>query len=136
MTDGERDSRLHKALRSLPDRRAPNTLLPRVLAAIDVQEPQWSGAWWTWPAPARWAFMLAVAGAAALSLKAGMDLWAAGARVSSAVRALVGGFWTVSRVFWTIGGPALQALAAVMAAACAAFATGLVRLAHLGGEGK
>jgi len=129
MTDNERDSRLHKALKGMPDRRAPKTLLPRVMAAIEAQEPAWSGAWWTWPAPARWAFMLALAGGAALSLKAGLDVWTAGARMLSTVRTLAGGAWTISRVFWAMGGPALQGLALLMAAACAAFATGLARLA-------
>lgn len=127
MTENERDSKLHRALKALPDRHAPETLLPRVMAAAAAS--QRGNAWWAWPAPARCAYVLAVAGGAALSLKAGFELCAAGFRALSVAETLAGGVWTVLGAFWSMGGPALQALAILMAAACAAFGAGLARLA-------
>ena len=60
-----------RALRALPPARAPRTLLPRVMAAVDAaRRPWYSRAWMTWPAA--WqavsvvALMAAVAGGAML----------------------------------------------------------------------
>ncbi|MBI5242319.1 MAG: hypothetical protein HY922_01390 [Elusimicrobia bacterium] len=129
--ENERDSKLHRALKALPDRRAPKTLLPRVMkaAAARAEDSRQRSAWWTWRAPARWAYMLAVAGAGALSLKAGFEFCAAGLRILSVVQTLAGGVWTILGAFWSMGGPVLQGLALLMAAACAAFGAGLARLA-------
>src|SRR5258706_15102749 len=53
-----------RELRQLPAPRAPHTLLPRVLAAVQQwsQRPWYTRAWFTWPAAAQ------IASAAALTL--------------------------------------------------------------------
>jgi hypothetical protein len=45
------DDRLSRALQQLPTRRAPDTLLPRVMAAVHawVGRPWYQRAWFTWP---------------------------------------------------------------------------------------
>lgn len=45
------EQRVHRELRQLPGPRAPHTLLPRVLAAVDawVRRPWYTRAWFTWP---------------------------------------------------------------------------------------
>ena len=45
------DDRVSRALTQLPVRRAPNTLLPRVMAAVQawVGRPWYQRAWFTWP---------------------------------------------------------------------------------------
>jgi hypothetical protein len=45
------ERRVGAELRRLPDPRAPGTLLPRVLAAVDawVNRPWYARAWFTWP---------------------------------------------------------------------------------------
>ena len=57
---------IHRELRSLPNRPAPSTLLPRVLVRLQAQPslPCWRRPWTTWPPPLRWlslAMMLAAA---------------------------------------------------------------------------
>ena len=44
-------SRIHRELRQLPPRKAPPTLMPRVLAAIEAQahQPWWKKSWANWP---------------------------------------------------------------------------------------
>ena len=61
--DWERD--LDRQLKAIPDRRAPATLLPRVLAA--ARQPAWLRRWNALPAGARLA-LTAAGGAAALAL--------------------------------------------------------------------
>jgi hypothetical protein len=119
--------RLHRALRALPVRRAPKTLLPRVLEAAARSEDT-LGAWWSWPAPARWSYAAAVALAAGLSLEAGLGLCSAAAQTLPALTALMDGVWTLTRVFWLAGGRPLLGASAAMALAFAALMTGLVRL--------
>src|ERR1051326_1923727 len=50
----ELEQRLHRELRKLPDRRAPETLVHRVMLAVHARErrPWWQRPWLTWPAPA------------------------------------------------------------------------------------
>ena len=45
------EQKLHRELRRLPAPRAPHTLLPRVLAAVEawVNRPWYTRAWFTWP---------------------------------------------------------------------------------------
>jgi hypothetical protein len=45
------EQQVHEQLRRLPAPRAPQTLLPRVLAAVDAwaNRPWYSRAWFTWP---------------------------------------------------------------------------------------
>ena len=51
---------IHRALRSLPDRRAPRTLETRVLAAIEARHsrPWWQQSFAHWPVAARGSFLL------------------------------------------------------------------------------
>lgn len=46
---------LHEQLRQLPQRKAPSTLIPRVMAAIQAkrQVPWYKRTWWTWPLSAK-----------------------------------------------------------------------------------
>lgn len=47
----ELERRVHQELRRLPSPLAPDTLLPRVLAAVDAwaRRPWYTRAWFTWP---------------------------------------------------------------------------------------
>ena len=51
MTFDELGQRVHHQLRRLPAPLAPDTLLPRVLAAVDAwaRRPWYTRAWFTWP---------------------------------------------------------------------------------------
>lgn len=46
---------MHRELRTLPELRAPETLVHRVMLAVHARErrPWWQRPWLTWPAPAR-----------------------------------------------------------------------------------
>ena len=131
MTGDGMDEKLHRELRALPPHKAPEGLLAGVMAAAAARaaSPWWRREWWTWPAPARWAFVLTVSLAGALALKALLDVGAAGFHVFSAARTLAGAAWVLARSFWAAGGQPLQALAALMLASCAAFGTGAAWLA-------
>lgn len=63
---------IHRTLRSLPDRRAPQTLEGRVLAAIEARQalPWWRRSYSAWPLAARCMFLL-LSGTAAILLVAG-----------------------------------------------------------------
>src|SRR5216110_2780099 len=51
MRPADLESILHRQLRQLPSPRAPHTLLPRVLAAVQTwsRRPWYARAWFTWP---------------------------------------------------------------------------------------
>lgn len=51
MLFGDLEQRVDRELRRLPAPRAPHTLLPRVLAAVDawLNRPWYTRAWFTWP---------------------------------------------------------------------------------------
>jgi hypothetical protein len=59
---------VQRAVDGIPDRRAPHTLEARVLAEIDRRAalPWWRQSYAHWPMAARWAFLTASAGAAAI----------------------------------------------------------------------
>lgn len=62
------ETRFHRALRSLPDRRAPASLEERVMAELArrAAQPWWRRSYLSWPMPLRAAFLLGSAAAAAL----------------------------------------------------------------------
>jgi hypothetical protein len=125
-----RDSELDDELRRLPAPRAPRTLLPRVMAAVELaaeqQEaaPWYSRAWVTWPRG------LQVASATAVLLVAAAVIWgipaaslASTTQNSTVGRALApvrtvlltaGEVSTLARVFWHTW---LQPIASYFAAA-------------------
>jgi hypothetical protein len=135
-----------RELKSLPLPRAPHTLLPRVLAAVDqwARRPWYSRAWLTWPAGWQVASLLvlallvagvallmpgalAVAGGAAsrLAPQAISEVAGTASRVDAAINA--------GRVVWRALIEPLAAyafvLVALMCVACAAFGTALDRVA-------
>ncbi len=68
--------RVHRELRHLPDRRAPATLAPRVMAAIAARQraPWWQQAWTDWPQGLRLAFLTFSLGLAGALIAAGWQL--------------------------------------------------------------
>ena len=51
MNEDDLERLAHRELRRLPDPRAPRTLLPRVMAAVEAwsRRPWYTRAWFTWP---------------------------------------------------------------------------------------
>ena len=129
----ERDRPLHRLLKSLPERKAPSGLELRVMTAVadSLAKPWWRKMWWPWPAPARMVFALVIAGLAALALQAGLGVVESFPVQPgfSAARTVGGSLWFLSQALWRLGGQPLQALIVIMTVSCAAFATGLARLA-------
>ncbi|MBM3880588.1 MAG: hypothetical protein FJ387_12875 [Verrucomicrobia bacterium] len=58
------DDELHRRLKELPDRPAPATLLPRVLAALEARArvPWYRRTWWHWPPAAQGLALLLASG--------------------------------------------------------------------------
>jgi hypothetical protein len=110
---------VHRELRALPPPRAPETLLPRVLAAVDAwsHRPWYARAWFTWPL----GWQIASAAAVALVFYALWSLPSAPPEVAAATSA--------SRVVWrTLVQPLLTyvfVLVALMCVACAVFGAAL-----------
>ena len=134
---------IDRELRKLPAPRAPRTLMPRVMAAVqdNAARPWYSRAWLTWPVGWQLAsalLLMLVVGAAAVLLP---QLEAAVATlsfiadirgdVSNSARG-VEGATTAVRVLWrTIVAPVVPyafALVTLMCAACAVFGTALNHL--------
>lgn len=65
--DDELEHWIDRELRGLPDRPAPETLMPRVLQAIAARQslPWWRKSYVHWPPFARWFFLVASSGLAA-----------------------------------------------------------------------
>jgi hypothetical protein len=57
--DPQLERLVHQELRQLPLRKAPGTLAPRVLAAIQARaaRPWWQQSWWHWPLLAQLALL-------------------------------------------------------------------------------
>jgi hypothetical protein len=70
LIDPKLEALIHQELRKLPNRRAPQTLGPLVLAAIQAQAQKswWHRPWTTWPFKFRLAFMVAAVCSATLFL--------------------------------------------------------------------
>lgn len=69
----ELEQAVDRALRALPERPAPSTLIPRVRQAIAARQrlPWWRKSFAHWPWPARWMFIGLTTALAALVLSAG-----------------------------------------------------------------
>ena len=147
MTPAELEQLVDRTLRQLPLPRAPHTLVPRVMSAVQVwaSRPWYTRGWFTWPAGWQAALIVALillAGASAVLLP---GAWAAagGERMS----ALTGGFTgdvaalarrievtaNTAQVVWRVLFQPFMAylfgLVALMCIACAAFGAALNRVA-------
>ncbi len=130
----------HRELQRLPSPRAPHTLLPRVMAAVEASRarPWYARAWFTWPVGWQVASVvmlgLLIAGAvllgprlqaAASSMIAALQVFAAGASDTAPIETTANG----ARILWrTLLAPlATYALVVVvlMFLACAVFGTAL-----------
>lgn len=113
------ERRVDRELRRLPAPRAPHTLLPRVLAAVDawVNRPWYTRAWFTWPLGWQVASVALVAGAF-------VGMWLLPPAPPSVVVTTNAG-----RVLWrTIVEPFLAyafVIVVIMCLACAAFGAAL-----------
>ena len=89
MTPQELEPFVHRNLRALPPRRAPDTLEARVLAAIERRAwvPWYHRSWTYWPAPVR-AVFLALAGGVSACAIATFFLLSRGAEVASLAAAV------------------------------------------------
>ncbi|MBX3744228.1 MAG: hypothetical protein KF833_02875 [Verrucomicrobiae bacterium] len=69
----ELEQAVDRALRALPERSAPATLMPRVRQAIAERQrlPWWRKSFQHWPGPARWMFLGLTTALAVLVLSAG-----------------------------------------------------------------
>ncbi len=68
---------IHRELTKLPERTAPDTLMPRVLAQIRARErrPWWQRAWPSWPLAAQLASMPLLLAAAAFTVYGLSVIW-------------------------------------------------------------
>ena len=66
--DPKRDASLDRELKSLPLPKAPDALVPALMAllAARARVPWWQRAWWDWPLPAKAAFLILTLSVAAL----------------------------------------------------------------------
>ena len=122
MYPAELDRLVDAELRQLPSPRAPQTLLPRVMAAVEqwTRRPWYTRAWFTWPPgwQAASIALLCVLGAGAVLLLPGAA--SAVARMASVNVAVV--LW---RTFVRPVAPYAFAFAALMCLACAVFGAAL-----------
>jgi len=74
MNPEELEKFIHRTLRSLPDRHAPETLESRILAALESRAaiPWWHKSWSYWPSWVRAVFVLFCGSAAGLLVYGGM----------------------------------------------------------------
>jgi hypothetical protein len=146
MDPADLDEIVDRELRGLPFPRAPHTLLPRVLAAVDqwARRPWDSRAWFTWPpgwqVASLMALALLVAGVALLMPGALAAAGGAASRLAPGAMSEVAD--TASRVYAAINAGRVVwralieplavyafVLVALMCVACAAFGTALDRVA-------
>lgn len=141
MNDPDLETRAHRELRTLPAPRAPHTLLPRVMAAVQAwaDRPWYTRAWFTWPVGWQAASVAALALVIAGAVVFGPRVEAAASGVIATARVVAGGVSdmappvettaTSARILWrTLLEPlATYALVVVvlMFLACAVFGTAL-----------
>jgi hypothetical protein len=149
MDPADLKSEIDRALKSLPDPRAPRTLLPRVMAAVEQQQARQPKrrTWFTWPlgwqVASVTALILLAAGLAWVLPSAQTAVSASTANAVASVHTRFAGviedasaLTTAARIVWTaffqpiVG--CLLAFLVVMSVACAAFGAALGRVA-LGG---
>jgi hypothetical protein len=152
MDPAELERVTHRKLSQLPAPRAPRSLMPRVLVAVERESrrPWYARAWRTWPG--EWQ---AVSAATALAVIIGAALWLPGVNVAvpigswtshlsmpgwlTGMAASAATVWDAGRVMWrvlvepVIG--YISVFVLLMSAACVAFGTALDRVA-LGGASK
>ena len=146
MHPAELEALVDRELERLPVPRAPHTLLPRVLAAVQQwsRRPWYARAWLTWPL---WWQLVSCVALILLVIGSVMALPSARAAASSAtspfaagVTSEMTGIWQraavtfhASRIIWRATVEPLViyvfALVTLMCAACAAFGTALNRVA-------
>ena len=146
MHPAELEALVGRELKRLPVPRAPHTLLPRVLAAVQQwsRRPWYARAWLTWPLwwqlVSATALILLLVGGAILLPSARTAVSGATSPVAAAVLSRVTGLWEraattmqASRIIWRVTVEPLVvylfALVALMSLACAAFGTALNRVA-------
>ena len=136
------DTRIDRTLRRFPAPRAPQTLLPRVLAAVQEwsQRPWYSRAWFTWPIGGQIvsaaALILVVIGGAFLTMSAQAAIDQIAARLLGGVMPVAQraeAMLNAARVVWHAVVEPLAvyvfAVVAVMFLACVAFGTALSHVA-------
>ncbi len=99
--DSQWEETLDRELKSLPDRQAPSTLLPRVMAAVQAKArlPWWRRAWRTWPPAAQVLSLVLFSTLLGLVTWVGMHGWSVGAaaettRVLNDWTAPISRFWS------------------------------------------
>ena len=146
MHPAELETLVDRELKRLPVPRAPRTLLPRVLAAVQQwsRRPWYARAWLTWPLG--WqlvssvALMLIIVGSVIALPSARAAAGGATSPFAAGVMSHVTGIWEraavtlhASRIIWRATVEPLVvylfALVALMCVACAAFGTALTRVA-------
>jgi hypothetical protein len=109
--ESELEQTLDRELRGLPDRIAPETLIPRVLACLAQREraPWWRKSFAYWPWPARMLFLVTSSGLAALLLYFtwGLSTGATFGALSSEVRDLAADFELSRDLAVALGGAAV-----------------------------
>jgi hypothetical protein len=136
------ETRIGRTLQRFPAPRAPHTLLPRVLAAVQEWSlrPWYSRAWFTWPIGGQVisaaALILFVIGAAFLTMSAQAAIDQTAARLLSGVMPVAQraeAMFNATRVIWRAVVEPLAvyafAVVAVMFLACVAFGTALSHVA-------
>jgi len=112
--ESERDEALHRELRRLPDRTAPDTLVPRVLAALEARARLrwWQQPFWHWTVPVQTALIGLLVANAAIFMWVG---WA-GARIAlgDPTPALLLKVWATASVLWETVSTLLDALFLVL----------------------
>jgi len=75
-SEGRLGERMHRELRQLPLLKAPETLVARVLTAIEsrAQQPWWKKSWMNWPSSMRLAFVVGVCALASGILYLGIQI--------------------------------------------------------------